>query len=95
MKFFFSFFLLIPIYSNAALINVLYESNLKDAKIVKNIFLKRYEIPAQLVVIKKGSCLERVDERFMNICITKKGELIQLSSNINFIRKSLNTFHTP
>lgn len=95
MKYFFSLFLLSPYLANAGLINIIHESNFNRAKIVKNIFNKQYMIPEKLISIKSGLCIENIDERFLNICITKKGELLQLSSNIHFIRKSLKTFNTP
>lgn len=95
MKYFFSIFLLLPLSSSASLIKIFHEKQLKKANITKAIFMEKYDIPENLIVVSSGGCDMEIDKRFLNICITKKGELIQLSSNINFIRKSLNIFNTP
>lgn len=95
MKFFFSTLLFLPLASHASLINIIHEKQLKNANIIKAIFIDKYDIPKSLILVKNGSCDTKIDRRFLNICVTKKGELIQLSSNINFIRKSLNSFNTP
>jgi|TARA_B100000749_G_C18082472_1_gene324285 hypothetical protein len=78
----------------ASMIHIGYEDqNFNKAKLVQNIFEKKYNIPKSLIkVFKQQKCQPR-DPRFLFICINKKGELLQLSNiNLNQIRKSLKVF---
>ncbi len=86
--------LLITSLSQASQIIITYESGQVDnAKVVRNIFEKKYEIPSALILTINKSCSSKVlDKRFLSLCINKKGELIKLSSNIKFQIKSLLTF---
>jgi hypothetical protein len=94
MKLFFSLFLFSQT-SYAGLINIYFEQNARSAQQVQKIFMMKYNVPKGLISIEKKSCQSKVDSRFLNLCVTKKGELIQLPSYLKFIRKSLKTFKRP
>ena len=93
MKLFFSLLFLSQV-SHAGLINIYFEKDEFFANEVKKIFISKYSVPEKLINIKKKTCETKVDSRFLNLCITKKGELIKLPSYLKFIRKSLKTFKT-
>ena len=91
MKLFFSILL---ICSNAfgSMILISHNDKIKNAKLVKNYFISKYRIPSELIEIKESDCMDKLDSRYLQLCINQKGELIQLSSNIDFQIKSLSTF---
>lgn len=95
MKYIFSLLILFSFNLQASVINIFHQKNIKEAKVIKSIFIKKYSIPSNMISINESSCTIKTDNRFLNLCITKKGELIQLSSNIYFLRKSLKSFSTP
>lgn len=94
MKLIFSIFIL-SFNIHASMIKINYEGNIENAYTVKKIFTNKYLIPEKLIQISYKSCLDKVDERFLNICINKKGELEKFSSDIKFKVKSLLVFRQP
>lgn len=83
--------------SNLALASklvILHEANQhKNGLLVRNIFLSKYNIPKDLITLKAGECdYKKDDKRFLYLCVNKKGELLLLSSNIDFKIKSLMIF---
>jgi hypothetical protein len=66
-----------------------------QAHIVKAYFISKYNIPRELIKVKRSNCEEKEDNRYLQLCINQKGELIQLSSNIDFKIKSLSIFKQP
>lgn len=95
MKRVFSFYYLLgllPVYSMS--ISIYYTPGMLEESIhVKEIFLKKYQIPAELIFIYPTKKCSRIDNRSLNLCLNKKGELLQLSSsNILKLKKSLSTF---
>ncbi len=96
MKSFFSLLILVSAFNLvlASQINIKYENDsIENALWVKSIFIERYSIPGDLIQIKKGDCIEAAyDQRFLNLCINKKGDLITISQDIKFKINSLLTF---
>ena len=68
--------------------------DLARAKIVRNIFLNKYNLPMELLVLRKvdGCKLPANTSTIAHLCINKKGELIMLSQNIQIIKNSLTVF---
>lgn len=79
--------------THAFIINIYHFDSLEQANLVKEIFNKKYKVPNRLISTKKSKCLN-VDKRMLNLCITKKGKLKLLPSNIKFLNKSLKVFRT-
>jgi len=78
----------------AAMISIqFHSSHQQNAKQIKQIFIKRYSIPKEIIKMNMTEECKAVDQRFLELCINKKGELLVLSnSNILKIKKSLKTF---
>ncbi len=94
MKLLFSSLLLLSTSVQSSAINIYVDSNKFElAKVTKNIFRTKYNIPKSLIRLKVGErCISR-DKRFLELCINKKGELIQLPNyNLHNIINSLKTF---
>jgi hypothetical protein len=91
MKLFFSLFI-ISTSAMSSMISIGHDNQKINANKVKDYFISKYKIPEELILIKKSNCLEKIDTRFLQLCINKKGELKKLSSNIDFQIKSLSTF---
>ncbi len=87
-------FLVIIPNSYASQILITYEDNKAQyAYHMQKYFKENYKIPLTIIKIKKSYECRSIDKRFLEICINKKGELIQFSnSNIKKIIKSLRTF---
>lgn len=92
MKLLFSLLILSNI-CNAKVINIYNESNPNKAKVVADIFIQKYGVPKSLISSFQTECTKNVDKRFLNLCINKKGELIQLPSYLKFLKKSLSVFN--
>ena len=94
MKLFFSLIIIfISANSYAIYININYENEITKAIIVQEIFKKKYFIPNELIKLKNLGCEEiKHNSRNLELCITKKGELKILSSNIKFKIISLSIF---
>lgn len=76
--------LLVPLSSNASQITVYYQHKADKSKALKirDYILNEKKIPLKLIQVHfNKECLGK-DERFIELCINKKGELITLSSNI-------------
>lgn len=96
MKLIFSIFLIIFCSQTfASMILIKYENKYKNALLIQDIFVKKYSIPRDLILIKKERCLESKGSNFLELCINKKGELLTLSSDIKFKVKSLSIFRQP
>jgi hypothetical protein len=94
MKLFFSL-LLVSTNAFSSMILIGHNNQESNAIKIKDYFISEYRIPKELILIKRSECLEEVDRRYLQLCVNKKGELIQLSSNIDFQIKSLSTFKQP
>jgi hypothetical protein len=100
MKFYYKILLTLIITSNVAMASKVivyhHSSRTEEANIVKNIFTNKYSVPTRLVVIIQTQECRVKEKRFMELCINKKGELIEFSnSNIKKIKKSLAIFAKP
>jgi hypothetical protein len=94
MKLFFSL-LLVSTNALSSMIFIGHNNQESNAIRIKDYFISEYHIPKELILIKRSECLEEVDRRYLQLCVNEKGELIQLSSNIDFQIKSLLTFKQP
>ena len=91
MKLFFSLFV-ISTSAMSSMISIGHDNQKINATKVKDYFISKYKIPEELILIRRSNCLERLDSRYLQLCINKKRELLKLSSNIDFQIKSLSTF---
>ncbi|MFT6632950.1 MAG: hypothetical protein ACJAS4_002918 [Bacteriovoracaceae bacterium] len=61
--------------------------------LIKNIFQEKYKIPLKLIRVTKVSSCHSQDKRFLELCINKKGELVEFSNyNKKNIINSLKVF---
>lgn len=92
MKLLFSLLFLYLNTGYSQVINIYHHQDDKNAEIIRNIFIEKYQLPNSLIMVHGHGCRVSVDHRYLNLCITKKGELIMLPSDIDFLRKSLTKF---
>ena len=95
MKFYFSFIILsYSCYCFSSQVRVYYHPGEKSkALIVKQIFETKFSVPNQLIVLKKSQECHSQDARFLELCINKKGKLLELPNTyIDKIKKSIRTF---
>lgn len=88
MKLLISLFLLTSYHAHA-LIKIKYQ-DIKYAKIVEDIFWKRYFIPKTSISLVKSPCHKEQSKKYILIlCLNKKGELTELSKDMKMISKSI------
>ncbi len=98
MKFIINFIALAGISANvmAAPIQVFYEEEPSRAQIVKDIFTEGYQIPEDLIVLKKVAKCDELDERGkLDLCLNNNGDLLIVSVDRGFISESLKIFQAP
>lgn len=84
--------------AKANIINIYHINHLDNAKMVKRIFVDKYGLPEKMISLfllesnDQEDCPIKVDKRLMNLCVTKKGKLKLLPSNIDFLKESLSIF---
>ncbi len=88
------FFICINTSCYASMIHIFYTKNQRaEAQIVRQIFHQKYQVPLFIIKMIQSDQCKGSDTRFLEMCINKKGELIELSNpNIVKIKKSLRTF---
>lgn len=95
MKLLFKIFLIFSLNSaSASIINIIYHPEKKSsAKLIKKYFKDKYLIPGILIHLKESTECQVIDPRYLELCITKEGDLFQISNrNIKNIVKSLTHF---
>ncbi len=98
MKFSISLWLLIltTTAATAAPIKIFYEEESLRAGWVKDIFVTTYQIPEDLIELKKvDSCGRLKDKGKLDLCLNNNGDLLVVSVDRGFIFESLTIFRTP
>lgn len=80
---------------HSSIIRIHFTSNKLVAQKVKNYFITEYKIPKSLIITLEGSCTRMDERKYLDLCINEKGELLKLSSHIDFQIKSLSIFKQP
>ena len=95
MRYLFNLFILliISIPSHARIISIYYVEHQMIAKQLKQRFMEKHHIPSQIISVFKINKCRSLDQRYLEVCINKKGELIELSSkNIELKINALKVF---
>ena len=94
MKFFISF--LISLNALAAPIEIYHEGNSIEAKMFKDIMMIDYNIPEDLIRIRRANqCEEIKEEGKLGICLKNNGDLLVVSVDRGFVDESLKVFQAP
>ncbi len=97
MKFVISFILLGAMAeAYAAPIQVFYEEEPTRAQMVKDIFTGVYQIPEDLIDLKKTANCDVLKEKGkLDLCLNNNGDLLVVSVDRGFISESLKIFQAP
>ncbi len=88
--------ILSPLVLKADPIHIFYETNNDLAYEVKKIFTEQYNIPEEIISMKKISkCQQISGEGKLDLCINKNGDLQVVSADQRFISESLKVFKAP
>jgi hypothetical protein len=80
----------------AAPIHVFYEEEPSRAQIVKGIFIESYQIPEDLIDLKRiTNCDELNEKGKLDLCLNNNGDLLIVSVDRGFISESLKIFQAP
>lgn len=80
----------------ASPIKVFYESDVVRANIVKEIFTIQYQIPEDLISMKRVvSCEGLKNKGKLDLCLKNNGDLLVVSVDRSFINDSLKIFQSP
>lgn len=94
MKYAISFLLTVSAYASP--INLYHEGNIEDAQVYKEILMKDYQIPDDLIVIKKAGLCEQIKRSGkLDLCLKNNGDLFMVSVDREFINESLKVFQAP
>ena len=94
MKFVISFLFCTNLY--AAPIQVYYETDSHEAKMLKDILVSDYQIPDELISLKKiKECDGIKTSGKLELCLKNNGDLLVVSVDRNFINESLKVFQAP
>ncbi|MGE3611123.1 MAG: hypothetical protein AB7I27_16145 [Bacteriovoracaceae bacterium] len=94
MKFFIS--LLLPLSAMASPIHLYYEQNIDHALTIKEILVKNYHIPEELIALKEAEECEKLAIRGkFELCSKNNGDLFVVSVDREFVNESLKVFQAP
>jgi len=80
----------------AAPIQVFYEEEPSRAQIVKDIFIESYQIPEDLIDLKRITKCDELEEKGkLDLCLNNNGDLLIVSVDRGFISESLKIFQAP
>lgn len=94
MKFVISFFFCLSAYASP--IQVYFETDAIEAKMLKDILINDYQIPDELIALKKIKECEGIKTNGrLELCLKNNGDLLLVSVDRNFINESLKVFQAP
>lgn len=94
MKFVISFFFCLSAYASP--IQVYFEADAIEAKMLKDILINDYQIPDELIALKKIKECEGIKTNGrLELCLKNNGDLLLVSVDRNFINESLKVFQAP
>ncbi len=77
----------------ASKVQIYFELEQKQmANIVRTIFQDKYNIPKELIEVKKTTNCRLKDERYLEVCVQRNKELIILSKDIERVKRPLKIF---
>ena len=80
----------------ASPIHLFYEGDMGEAQMLKDILMKDYQIPEELISLKgTRGCDEIKENGKLDLCLKNNGDLIVVSVDRNFINESLKVFQAP
>jgi hypothetical protein len=96
MKSVISLLLLFPLSVSASPIHLFYEGDVADAKMYQDILIKDYQIPEDLILMRKTSQCEGLRSKGkLDLCLKNNGDLLMVSVDREFINESLKVFQAP
>jgi hypothetical protein len=94
MKFVISLFFTLT--ATASPIHLFHEGEKEDAVIYRDILMKNYLIPEELILIKKIKICEVLKTQGkLDLCLKNNGDLYMVSVDREFINESLKVFQAP
>lgn len=94
MKFVISFFFCLNIYASP--IHLFYEGDVNEAYMLRDILIKDYQIPDELISIRgTKECGDIKESGKLDLCLKNNGDLLVVSVDRNFINESLKVFQAP
>lgn len=94
MKYVISFFISVSAFASP--IHLFYENESSDALIYREILMKDYQIPEELILMKKISRCESLKAAGkLDLCLKNNGDLYMVSVDREFINESLKVFQAP
>lgn len=80
-------------FSNAAIIQISYVTNLEKAERVQKLIEEKFYIPKEFIILRHTpeKC-RRTDKYVFEFCINKKSEMMTLKSRPSFYKKNLKIF---
>jgi hypothetical protein len=94
MKYIISFFITFNAY--AFPLRIFHENGSERAEIVRNILIKGYGVPGDLIVTKNiQSCDEIAKKGKFDLCLKNNGDLLVVSVDRGFVNDSLKIFQAP
>lgn len=94
MKFVISFLFFASAYASP--IQVYFESDSTQAKMLKDILITDYQIPEELITMKKIKECEGIKTSGkLELCLKNNGDLLVVSVDRHFINESLKVFQAP
>lgn len=94
MKYAISFFFVLS--AQAAPIKVFYEEERPHARLMKEVLIRDYKIPEDLIEIRKTrGCEDLTGKGKLDLCLKNNGDLILVSVDRGFVNESLKIFRAP
>lgn len=94
MKFAISFLLTLNVYASP--IHLFYEGNNEEALMYKEILIKDYLIPEDLIMVRGTRECEKIKPAGkLDLCLKNNGDLYMVSVDREFINESLKVFRAP
>ncbi len=94
MKYIISLFLSFSLHASP--IFLFHEDNLEDAQMYKEIMMRDYLIPEELISISRSpNCEGQKSAGKLDLCLKNNGDLIVVSVDRGFINESLKIFQAP
>ena len=94
MKFVISFLFCVSAYASP--IQVYFEADSIEAKMLKDILMTDYQIPEELISMKKIKECEGIKTNGkLELCLKNNGDLLVVSVDRHFINESLKVFQAP
>lgn len=95
MKFVISFFFL-SLSAHSFPIHLYHEDNVSEAGMYKDILMKDYLIPEELISVRTiNNCEVQKAEGKLDLCLKNNGDLLMVSVDRAFINESLKIFQAP